>query len=194
MLNIFLEIIVKLLGGLWKVGERVRIQKQGIPRKVLMQFYYLYLKTAGGYVGHSAIFKGVPCLPHGLKGIFISGGCVIGINCVIFQNVTIGSNPLPNSGPIGFPEIGDNCYIGAGATIIGGVKIGNNVRIGANCCIFFDVPTNSVVVSSPPKVIKRENLVNKYYKWSPKGPLYYDKGQWNLETNPAIIRALENKL
>lgn len=194
MLNIALEIVIRSFGGFWEVKERIRVSKKGITRKVLLIFYYLYLKTTGAYVGHSAVIKSEPCLPHGLKGIFVAGGSKVGSNCVIFQNVTIGSNALPFSGHTGFPEIGDNCYIGVGATIIGGIKVGNNVRIGANCCVFFDVPSNSVVVTSPPRVIARQNLINKYYKWSNKGPLYFDNGRWELEADPEIIKALENKI
>jgi serine O-acetyltransferase len=194
MLNLFLEIAMYFCGGFWKFKERIRLSRQKHIRRILLFLYYLYLRSSGGYVGHSSILNGEPCLPHGLKGVFISGGSRIGVNCVIFQNVTIGSNPLPFSGPSGFPEIGDNCYIGAGATIIGGVKIGNNVRIGANCSVFSDIPPNSVVVSMPPRVIAREDLINKYYKWSSKGPLYYDNGKWVLETDQEIIGALRNKL
>ena len=62
---------------------------------------------------------------------------------------------------VGFPEIGDNCYIGAGAKIIGNVKIGNNVRIGANCVVVKDLPTNATCVLEKPRIIthleKRDN-------------------------------------
>ena len=57
--------------------------------------------------------------PHGFCGVFISQGAVIGDNCTIFQQVTIGSNTLSDSKGCGCPIIGDNVYIGAGAKIIG---------------------------------------------------------------------------
>lgn len=84
--------------------------------------------------------------PHNLHGIFISGEAVIGKNVVIFQNVTIGSNTLIDSKGFGAPIIGDNCYIGAGAAIIGKVIVGDNVRIGANMIVYTDVPSNSLVI------------------------------------------------
>ena len=92
----------------------------------------LKLKYYGSYIGPTAKFESEPCFPHGIIGVFISGGSTIGKNCVIFQQVTIGSNALKGSPGYGAPVIGDNCYIGAGAKIIGNVKIGNNCRIGAN--------------------------------------------------------------
>jgi len=61
----------------------------------------------------------MPSFPHGAYGIFISGGAEIGANAVIFQQVTIGSNTLPDSNGRGAPRLGDDCYIGAGAKLVG---------------------------------------------------------------------------
>lgn len=41
-------------------------------------------------MGHGAVFKGVPKFPHGLYGIIVSQHAVIGENCTIFHQVTIG--------------------------------------------------------------------------------------------------------
>lgn len=103
-----------------------------------------------------ANIKTVPCFPHSLHGIFIAGGPKIGSNCVIFQHVTIGANPVPFSTTLGSPTIGDNCYIGAGATITGNVTIGDNCRIGANCTVFTGIPANSIVVTEKPRVMTKE--------------------------------------
>ena len=96
---------------------------------------------------------GMPTFPHGLTGIFISNGAKIGKNCVIFHQVTIGSNTLPDSRGKGAPVIGDNVFIGCGAKIIGNVRIGNNVRIGANCVVTQDIPDNATVVLEKPRII-----------------------------------------
>ena len=92
--------------------------------------------------------------PHGFYGIFISQRAKVGDGCTIYQQVTIGSNDLPNSG--GAPTIGNNCLIGAGAKIIGNVRIGNNVRIGANAIVVDDIPDNCTVVMNKPRVIVRK--------------------------------------
>ena len=68
--------------------------------------------------------------PHGIIGIVVAQGAKIGKNCFISHHVTIGKSMN------GAPTIGDNVYIGPGATIFGEIKIGNNVRIGANCPVF----------------------------------------------------------
>lgn len=106
-------------------------------------------------------------LPHGLYGIFVSSGAVIGNNCVIFQQVTIGSNTLIDSKNIGSPIIGNNVYIGAGAKIIGNVTVGDNVRIGANAVVVQDVPSNTTVVGEKFRMIEHNNKKdNKYYSYS----------------------------
>lgn len=113
------------------------------------------------------IFEGRVTFPHGLNGIFISQGAQIGDNCVIFHQVTIGSNTIRESKNFGCPIIGENVYIGCGAKIIGGVHIGNNVRIGANCIVTQDVPDNATVVMEKPRVIihnkELDNTFVNYY-------------------------------
>lgn len=56
------------------------------------------------------------------------------------------------------PVIGDNVYIGAGAKILGSIKIGNNVNIGANSVVVNDIPDNCTVVGAPARIVKtKEN-------------------------------------
>ena len=55
-------------------------------------------------------------------------------------------------------------YIGAGAKIIGNIKIGNNVRIGAGCVITEDIPDDATVVLNRPRIIakRKEESESKY--------------------------------
>lgn len=85
-------------------------------------------------------------LPHGLNGIHISDAATIGEGCVILQQVTIGSNTTKGSKHFGSPTIGKHVFIGAGAKIIGNVRVGDNCRIGANCVVVKDMPDNSTAV------------------------------------------------
>lgn len=101
--------------------------------------------------------------PHGLTGIHISSGATIGKGCTILQHVVIGSNTFLDSKSHGFPVIGNNVFVGAGAMVIGNVHVGNNVRIGANCVVIKDVPDNCVVVGSAAVAIPRDKpMDNKY--------------------------------
>jgi serine O-acetyltransferase len=92
----------------------------------------------GLYIGH-------------FGGIVVNPQAVIGNNCNISHEVTIGSS---NRGQKrGVPVIGDNVYIGPGAKIFGNIRIGNNVAVGANCVVTKDVPDNGIIVGIPGEVI-----------------------------------------
>ena len=75
----------------------------------------------------------------------------VGKNCIVMPMVLLGKK-YPNSNSD--IKIGDNCYIGAGVTILGPVTIGNNVTIGAGAVVTKDVPDNAVVAGVPAKVVK----------------------------------------
>jgi serine O-acetyltransferase len=106
--------------------------------------------SLGTHIGYGAKFGSVPQLPHGIRGIFISHNAVIGKNCRIFHQVTIGK------GKGGAPEIGDNVMIGAGAKVIGKIKVGDNVKIGANCVVVDNIPDNSTVVMQKTRIISEK--------------------------------------
>ena len=84
-------------------------------------------------------------------GIFIGSGVVIGENCQLSHNVTIGiGSPGTRHG---FPTIGNNVAINAGAQIYGKIRIGNNVRIGPNTVVNTDIPDNAIVHHLPMRVV-----------------------------------------
>ncbi len=56
-------------------------------------------------------------------------------------------------GRAGYPSIGNQCFIGAGAKIIGNVIIGDNVVIGANAVVTKDIPSGSIVGGVPARII-----------------------------------------
>ena len=133
--------------------------------RVLRMYYQLYIRYINlkqnadiNFYTNSEKnnFLGRPICPHGLNGIVIAGGAIIGKNCLLSHQVTIGrSKGLA-------PVIGDNVYIGPGAKIFGGINIGNNVRIGANCVVFEDIDENTTVVLQKPRKIIKPKDYNYY--------------------------------
>ena len=105
--------------------------------------------SLGTHLGYGARFKDIPSFPHGLYGIIVSHNAVIGANCTIFHQVTIGE------GKGSAPNIGDNCLIGAGAKRIGGIHIGNSVKIGVGCVVIDDVPDGATVVAQKTRMIEK---------------------------------------
>lgn len=71
----------------------------------------------------------------------------MGHNCKVYQQVTIGNKN-------GIPTIGNDVEICAGAKIIGPINIGDDVIIGANAVVTTNIPSHSVVVGIPGKIIK----------------------------------------
>ena len=102
-------------------------------------YYNLYItsntKIAGGAI-----------LEHAFSTIINAKS--IGKNFHVYHNVTVG---WANGG---VPVIGDNVVICAGAMVIGDVTIGDDVVIGANAVVIKDVPSHSVVVGVPARVVK----------------------------------------
>lgn len=86
--------------------------------------------------------------PHPM-GIVIGAGVRIGRNVAILQKVTLGRAGDDHV----YPEIGDRAEIGAGAAILGPVRIGAGARIGANSVVLKDVPEDGVAVGIPARLL-----------------------------------------
>ncbi|MEG0868743.1 MAG: serine O-acetyltransferase [Hafnia sp.] len=121
--------------------------------KLVRNLIYL---IANSYIPSSAHIGKGSVLAYGGIGVVIHANAVIGEDCVIGQNVTIGAAEGYASAQANrCPVIGNNCYIAAGAKILGAITIGDNCQIGAGAVVLKDAPANSVLVGMPAKVIKQ---------------------------------------
>jgi len=84
--------------------------------------------------------------------IVVHGATVIGDDCMIRHGVTIGNTGMDD--PLGAPSIGDRVQMGAGAKILGRIRVGNDVIIGANAVVIQDVPDFAVVGGVPARILK----------------------------------------
>lgn len=89
---------------------------------------------------------------YGGMGVVIHSKSIIGVNCTICQQVTIGGGG--NSRFPGVPVIGNNVYIAKGSIVMGGITIGNNVTIGANAVVTKPVSDNAIVAGVPAKILR----------------------------------------
>ncbi len=85
-------------------------------------------------------------IDHGM-GIVIGETSVIGNDCTIYHNATLGGTGKDKYKR--HPDLGNNVMVGAGAKILGPIKIGNNVKVGANAVVLKDVDDNATVVGIP---------------------------------------------
>lgn len=90
-------------------------------------------------------------IDHGM-GIVIGETTTIGDDCTIYHNSTLGGTGKDKDKR--HPDLGNNVLIGAGAKVLGPIKIGTNVKIGANSVVLTDIPDNSTVVGIPGKIVK----------------------------------------
>ena len=110
--------------------------------------YRFWSAVTGADIPLNSQLGGGLLLPHP-NGIVIHPDAVIGPNCLLFQQVTLGKGPKP-----GFPYLEGHVDVGAGAKILGGVRIGAHAIIGANAVVLEDVPAGATVVGVPGRVIK----------------------------------------
>jgi len=122
------------------------------PCKLFYPFIYKFLEAVmqmrldpsaeigpGLYISHSG-------------GVHIHPDVVIGPNCNLTHNVTIGTSAM---GRPGVPRIGDDVYIGTGATLIGDIKVGSGAKIAANTLVMNNVPSGATVMGVPGRVMMR---------------------------------------
>jgi serine O-acetyltransferase len=85
------------------------------------------------------------------NGIVIGETAVIGDNCSFLHSVTLGGSG--KEGGDRHPKIGDNVLIGAGAKILGNIRVGRCSRIAAGSVVLAEVPDNTTVAGVPAKVV-----------------------------------------
>jgi serine O-acetyltransferase len=88
-------------------------------------------------------------IDHGM-GVVIGQTAEIGDHCLIYHGVTLGGvdlNPVKRH-----PTLGNHVVIGAGAKVLGNIKIGDHSRVGANSVVIKDVPAHTTVAGIPAKV------------------------------------------
>lgn len=130
--------------GRWRYGVHPRIL-----RKILSLIYRLLFKLVQIVAGIE-----LPCeveIGHNFVidhfgGIIISGFAKFGDNCRIRNGVVVGLQRIDDPAA---PVIGNDVDIGAGAKVLGRIRIGNNVAIGANAVVITDVPDDCIAIGVP---------------------------------------------
>jgi serine O-acetyltransferase len=132
--------------GNWFYRKRVPVMPV-LFRNMIFFLYNSYIPSSAD-IGKGTIFA------YGAIGVVLHSEARIGEGCVIGQGVTIGAaEAFASKTPNRCPRIGDNCYIGAGARILGDIAIGNGCQIGAGAVVIRNVPDHSVAVGVPARVV-----------------------------------------
>jgi serine O-acetyltransferase len=135
----------------------------------------------------ATIGKGL-VIDHG-SGVVIGETAEIGDNCTLYQGVTLGGTGKD----VGkrHPTLGNNVMVGAGAKILGPMKIGDNTKIAAGAVVLDEIPADSTAVGIPAKVVKvaGERVANDLDQIHIPDPVAQE-----LSAVRAELQALEDKI
>src|SRR5271166_3968776 len=102
-------------------------------------------------------------IDHGM-GVVIGETAEVGDDCYFYHQVTLGV--ARTSGGKRHPTVGNNVIIGAGAKVLGPIKVGDNARVGSNAVVLDNVPDNTTVVGVPARPVDRAPTRDR------KGPVF----------------------
>ena len=92
-------------------------------------------------------------IDHGM-GVVIGETTEIGENVTLYQGVTLGGTGIERGKR--HPTIGNHVVIGAGAKVLGNIRIGNHVKVGAGSVVVHSVPDHCTVVGVPAEIVRKE--------------------------------------
>lgn len=134
---------------LQRIAYALYANRLGVIGKLVASLNYAIY---GIEIGVRCRIGGGLVLPH-TQGTVI-GAIAIGENATIFQGVTLGAKEMDFSyGDDKRPIVGDNVVIGAGAKVLGGIRIGNNVLIGANTVVGKSLPDGTAAVGAAMRIV-----------------------------------------
>lgn len=134
--------------GVWRSGIRSRLLRA--PLSLLYNWLYRRMCVRYGIELPYTVRLGRRVSFEHQGGIVIRGDSAIGDECVIRQGVTLG---LRRIGEDAAPVLGRRVDVGAGAKILGAIRVGDGACIGANAVVLQDVPDGMTAVGIPARIL-----------------------------------------
>lgn len=148
---------------IWKYIKAMRYAEYYINKynsyRTPFALYYLHKLRKYGRITGFQIHPGTigPGLTIWHWGpIIIGGKSKLGSNCILRPPILLGHKTSDAPAPV----VGDDVEINSGAKLIGAITIGDDVIIGANAVVTQDIPSHSIAVGIPAKVIKTRNSID----------------------------------
>ena len=137
--------------GRWRYGLRPAWLRK--PFSLLYHVAFKFVQIVTGIELPCEVELGRNFVIDHFGGIVVSGYARFGDDCRIRNGVVVGLRHVSEKIA---PVIGNDVDIGAGAKLLGNIRIGNGARIGANAVVLVDVPDNHVAVGVPAVVRARK--------------------------------------
>lgn len=134
--------------GVWRMSVRPKLLRA--PLSLLYRHFYRRVRNHYGIELPYTATVGRRVVIEHQSGIVIHGASIIGDDCIIRQNCTLGIRRVDR--PTEAPVLGQGVDVGAGAVILGDVRIGDRARIGANAVVLADVPSDASAVGIPAQI------------------------------------------
>lgn len=142
--------------GRWRYKIQPKLLRK--PFSFLYKFLKVIMQILTGIEFPCEIKIGKRFKIEHFSGFIVSGDASFGDDVIIRNGVTIG---LKNTKIRGSPSIGNRVDIGAGAKILGKITVGDDAVIGANAVVIKDVPSNSIAVGVPARILPRKGEENE---------------------------------
>ena len=129
---------------------------------IFIGFYHVIFRHLLGFDIHEGATIGSNFCVFHCFGIAVNPKAVIGDNCDISHNTTIGRGKDDKC-----PRIGNNVVISPACQIIGDIEIGENTFIGIGSVVVKSFPSNVVIAGNPARIIKNcsyENIIDNGQK------------------------------
>ncbi len=94
-------------------------------------------------------------IDHGM-GVVIGETAEIGDDCTLYHGVTLGGTSWSEGKR--HPTLGARVVVGAGAKILGPIRVGDDARVGSNAVVVKDVPSAKTVVGIPGRIVKKKSV------------------------------------
>ena len=131
--------------GVWRMGVRPKALRA--PLSLLYRYLFRRCRNLYGIELPYTVALGRGVVFEHQGGIVVHGASVIGDRCIIRQNCTLGVRRLDDL--TAAPILEEGVELGAGAVVLGRVRLGQGARVGANAVVLGDVPAGATVFGIP---------------------------------------------
>lgn len=138
--------------GTWRMGVKPRFLRA--PLSVAYRAMYRAVRNLYGIELPYTVELGRRVVFEHQHGIVVHGHTVIGDDCIIRQGVTLGIRSMEHLDHA--PVLGRGVNVGAGAKILGPVRVGDHADVGANAVVLKDVPAGALAVGVPAQLVPRK--------------------------------------